>query len=170
MRTRSRSRVPPVGRAPGGADDDPCNAGDGSASAASRRGRAAMSCVKLGEASRGRQRLVGAALAPGTAATLEALQSKRPATAQRPLPPSVLDFRPQRPLDLDRAAFVACLKSSPRGSAPGPGGGTFEHLRVLLDDEEGLDALFDAAEGMARADMPQEVAEAYMMARMTALP
>jgi len=40
---------------------------------------------------------------------------------------------------------------------------------VLLDEDDALEALTDAAEDMARADMPTEIAEAYMMARMTAL-
>ena len=86
-----------------------------------------------------------------------------------PLPAEVADYVPDAPLSLDRKAFTACLKSSPRGSAPGPGGGTFEQLRVLLDDAEGLESLLDAAESLARAEVPSPIAQAYMTARMTAL-
>ena len=133
------------------------------------RGRAAQASVKLGEVSRGRQNLTGASLAPGTLATFNALQDKRPAEAQRPLPADVLSFQPDIPLQLDRELFLTCLKTAPRGSAPGPGGCTFEHLRVLLDDEGGLEDLMLAAEVMAQAAVPAEVAEAYTAARLTAL-
>ena len=133
------------------------------------RGHAACKSVLLGEVSRGRQYLTGATLAPGNLATLEALQSKRPDAPRQPLPDEVLHYQPPVPLQLDREAFLACLRSSPRGSAAGPGGCTFEHLRVLMDDTEGLEELLNAAESLARADVPEEVAESFMTARLTAL-
>ena len=52
----------------------------------SRRGQAAFACVQLGDVSRGRQCLAGAALAPGTDDTLQQLQSKRPREVLTPLP------------------------------------------------------------------------------------
>ena len=70
---------------------------------------------------------------------------------------------------LDRKLFVDCLKTSPRGSAPGPGGGSHEQLRCLLDDEHGLEELFEAPQSLARGDIPEAVDAAYMSARLTAL-
>jgi len=40
---------------------------------------------------------------------------------------------------------------------------------VLLDDAEGLESLLDAAESLARAEVPNTIAQAFMTARMTAL-
>ena len=46
---------------------------------------------------------------------------------------------PERPVQLKRAGFIECLKGAPRGSSSGPGGMTYEHLKVLLDQEDALD-------------------------------
>ena len=53
------------------------------ASGQSARGRAAQASVQMGEVSRGRHRMTGSALAPGTDETFNEMQSKRP---QRPEP------------------------------------------------------------------------------------
>ena len=82
---------------------------------AAQRGRAAEDCVALGEVTKARQKLVGAALAPGTDATFRQLQEKRPVTVQRSLNDDILGFTPEEAVILDRRTFVACLKSAPRG-------------------------------------------------------
>jgi hypothetical protein len=97
------------------------------------------------------------------------MQSKRPAEARTPLPQDVLDFQPPAPLLLDNKLFLECLRTAPRGSEPGPGGCTYEMLRTLLDDEDALEELFDAAQCLARGDVPPPVAEALVAARLTAL-
>ena len=101
-----------------------------------RRGRAAQSRVERGQVSRARQELTGAALAPQMADTLRELQEKRPVAQVREIPPAVLEYTPERPLDLDADLFGQCLSSAPSGTAPGPGGCTNEMLRVCLDDRE----------------------------------
>ena len=98
-----------------------------------RRAQEACQKGRLGEVSRARQCLTGAALAPGNEDTFRALQDKRPQQVIRPLTQEVLDFQPEIPVQLDRAMFLTSLKSAPRGSSPGPGGCTYEHLKVLLD-------------------------------------
>ena len=136
---------------------------------AAQRGRAAGACVAQGEVSRARQKLVGAALAPGTDDTFQKLQEKRPVTVQRPLNDDILGFTLDEELILDRRKFIACLKSAPRGSAAGPGGCSYELLRVLLEDPESLELLAEAAEAYARARLPAECARAWGLAAMTAL-
>ena len=54
------------------------------------------------------------------------------------------------PVVVDRKVFVHSLKSVPRGSSPGPGGCTFEHLRCLLDETETTELLYDAVCSFAR--------------------
>ena len=54
-------------------------------------------------------------------------------------------------LNLDAAMFTKCLASAPSRSAPGPGGCTYEMLKLCLDDAETSHLLFRAAEDLARA-------------------
>ena len=60
--------------------------------------------------------------------TLKALQDERPQEIHWPLSDAVRNFEPECPLRLDKDAFTNCLKTSPRGSAPGPGGCRFGPL------------------------------------------
>ena len=92
------------------------------------RAHAALQKIQQGEVSRARQCLTGAALATGTEATFLEMQSKQPQIASREIPQAVLDFEPEEPVTLDRKILLSSLKSSPRGSSPGPGGCTYEHL------------------------------------------
>ncbi len=133
-----------------------------------RRGKAAQNRVLRGQVSRARHELTGAALAPRTDATFAELQGRRPQAPVRPIPREVLDFVPDQVLDLDQQEFVKCLRTSPSGSAPGPGGCTNELLRVCLDDSELLQLLFLAAEDLARGNAPP-AAKPFMTATMTAL-
>ena len=134
-----------------------------------RRGQLAEQSVRLGEVSRGRQNLVGAELAPFTEATRQQLQSKRPREQQRPLPEMVRNFQPERALQLDRQTFIDALRSAPRGSAPGPGGTTYDHLKVLLDDEALLNGLGDAAQDIAQACLPKPICDALVLSSMVGL-
>ena len=45
----------------------------------------------------------------------------------------------------------------------------YEHLKTLLVDEEALELLWEAAERLANADIPPEIARALALGRMTAL-
>ena len=133
-----------------------------------RRAAAAERSVRLGEVSRARQCLTGAALAPGTDETFRGLQERRPKESGE-LGDDVRSFVPEAPLALDRDLFTDALRSSSKGSSPGPGGCTYELLRVLLDASDAHDEVFYAAQDLARAAVPCEVAEAYTQARLTAL-
>jgi hypothetical protein len=125
--------------------------------------------VKIGEVSRARQRLTGAALAPRDESTFHELQSKRPQEAVRALSPEVRDFEPEAALTLDKELFIRSLRAAPRGSAPGPGGCSYDLYRAILDDEDTLDLLWAAAQDFAQAAIPECIADAFMSAYMTAL-
>ena len=101
-----------------------------------RRGRAAQSRVQQGQVSRARHELTGAPLAPKNDETFRGLQDRRPQEQARPIPREVLEFEPSQPLRLDTRTFFDCLRSTPAGSAPGPGGCSYEMLKVCLDDPE----------------------------------
>jgi hypothetical protein len=141
------------------------------ADSAERRAEAACASVRLGEASRGRQQLVGSAIAPGTAQTLAELRdpARRPPAPVVPIPDAVRDFSPAEPLVLDRQALFANLKSAPRGSSGGLSGMRYEDLKVLLDDEETMRLYGDVAERYARADIPQVIARSLALGAVTAL-
>ena len=104
------------------------------------RGEAACNRVKQGQVSRARQALTGATLAPGTLETLAELQRRRSQEQVREIPPEVMASNPT-PVVLDPVAFSQCLSSAPSGSSPGPGGCTYEMLKVCLDDRETLHLL-----------------------------
>ena len=130
---------------------------------AERRGSAACRKVQKGEVTR-----AGAALALGDDTKRE-LQSRRPETVQSAIPREVLDWEPETPVQIDRKMFMKSLKTAPKGSSPGPGGCTHEHLRVLLDEVGTVELLLEAASSVAQAKVPQEIAEALACARLTAL-
>jgi hypothetical protein len=136
---------------------------------ATERGRRAEAWVRMGEASRARQCLTGAEVAPGTEETLQALKEKRPAGQRTLLPDDVMNFQPAAPLSLERGVFVDCVKTAPRGAAPGPGGCTYEMLKVMLGEDDTLEELLDAAQDFARAHVPAPVATALAAATLTAL-
>ena len=133
---------------------------------AERRGLAACRKVQMGEVTRARQCLTGAPLAPGTDDTLREL---RPETAQRAIPREVLEWEPETPVQVDRKIFMKSSKTAPKGSSPGPGGCTYKHLRVLLDEVAIVVLLLEAASSLAQAKVPQEIAEALACSRLTAL-
>ena len=96
--------------------------------------RAAAACqkIKLGEISRARQCLTGASLAPGTEATFQLLQARRPQVVVRESPEAVRAFEPESPVTVDRKIFLKCLKSPTRGASPGLGGCTYEHHGIVV--------------------------------------
>ena len=72
-------------------------------------------------------------------------------------------------MTVDRKISLKCLKSAPRGASPGPGGCTYEHVKTLLDDTDTMELLFEAITSLGRANVPVEIAEVLMGARLTAL-
>ena len=85
------------------------------------------------------------------------------------IPAAALEFLPEHALVLDRDKLRECLCRAPRGSSPGPGGCTYEHLKVCLDDQECFELLANLVEDFARGHIPKELASAYTSARMTAI-
>ena len=69
---------------------------------------------------------------------------------------------------MDRKILLSSLTSSPRGSSPGPGGCTCEHLKVLLEDSNTFDLLIEALNSLAQAAVPRVIADVLMSARLTA--
>eukprot|EP00973_Karenia_brevis_P062797 8731583-Karenia_brevis.AAC.1 len=74
-----------------------------------RRGSRAQASVQLGEVSRARHQLTGAALAPRSNETRLELQAKRPQDVVQEIPRPVLEFVPEVPLTLDQDVFLQCL-------------------------------------------------------------
>ena len=133
-----------------------------------RRGRAAQSRVQQGQASRARHELTGAPIAPKNDKTYRASQDRRPREQVRAIPGEVLEFNPSQPLQLEMWTFVHCLRSAPAGSAPDPGGCSYEVLKVCLDDPEVTHLLFMAAEDMARGTA-SEASRSFLLATTTAI-
>ena len=61
------------------------------------------------------------------------------------------------------------MKSARRGSSPGPGGCTCEHLKVFLDETDAAELMFAACSRSAQAKVPNQVATALMGARLVAV-
>ena len=80
-----------------------------------------------------------------------------------------MNFEPERPVQLDPEMFLTSLKSAARGSSPGPGGCTYEYLKVLLDEADTAELLYDVCCTIAQAKVPTEVARVLMGARLVAL-
>ena len=81
----------------------------------------------------------------------------------------VQEFESESPVIVDRQIFLKCLKAAPRGASPGPGGCTYEHLKVLLDDTDTMELLFVIVTRLARGKVSAEISEALMGARLTVL-
>ena len=77
------------------------------------RAAAAYAKVQLGEISRARHCLTGAALAPCTEGIFQQLQAKHPQGMHRPLSEAVHDFVPREPAALDRGMFMQSLRTAP---------------------------------------------------------
>ena len=136
-----------------------------------RRVRRAENLVHVGELSSARKALEGAALAPGTRATLDKLQDarRRPPQPREPLPPEIMGFQPATLFDLDEKMFCRNLHSARQGVVGGPSGMTCEHLRPLLDEVRAMQQLFKLGENLARAQVPPVVVNMVRCGRMTVL-
>ena len=104
--------------------------------------RQASDMVERGQLSKAALLLTSHGVAPGTPATLAQLRDPRmrPQALTEPLPVEVTNYQAQHPLRLDKGKLLANLRSTKRGSAPGPSGTRLEHLKVLLEDEAQSDA------------------------------
>ena len=124
--------------------------------------------IKLGELSRARQRVESLGLAPGDARTrAELLDTDLRPIDRAPLPEESDAFVGPT-LKLDASKLLASLKSAGRGSAPDLGGTRYEHLRVLIEDDDVWPLVVAFCQAIASADVPQPVAAALALGRMTA--
>ena len=94
---------------------------------------------------------------------------RRPPEALTAVPQEVLDYEPAEKLNLNRRLFLETLRETPRGSAGGLSGLRFEHLKVLLDDENATDLLYTVAQDLARAELPRETQEVLRTGSLVAL-
>ena len=115
--------------------------------------------------------LTAAALAPGNAATLEALTdpARRPPHPLRSPAPEVLQYRPSEEVVLTAHQVGEALRTSERGSAAGLSGATVELHKLLLDDAEALESFTFAVNVTARAQAPPAALDAIALSRLTAL-
>ena len=107
-----------------------------------RRALAAQSRVQRGHVSQARQKLIGAALAPRNAATLESFQGRLPQESMSAIPRDVSDSQPSNRPQFDSKVFAKCLREAPFGCSPGPENCTNEMPCVCLDDQELFHSLF----------------------------
>ena len=132
---------------------------------------AAVSKVRRGELSRARRLLDSHGLAPGTPETLRELrdESLRPTELSEPLPADALNFIPNEPLKLSSSSLLSALKSAGRGSARDLSGMRYEHLRVLMDDDDAWGEFVALGQRMARGEIPETVVSSMALGRLTAL-
>ena len=72
-------------------------------------------------------------------------------------------------MELEKTRFIKNLRSARRGLSPGLGGTRNEHLKILLEDNEGLDALSLMAQYFAEGNVPTDIIKALRLGKMTAL-
>ena len=138
---------------------------------AAQRGAQAEAKVRLREVARARGQLTSLGLTPGTKTPLDELTNPdlRPPRPTAPIPAQLLEQLPAEPLKLDSSKVLEALRSAGRGSAQDLSGTRYEHLRVLLEDEELWNVLVRFLQAFARAKVPEEVAAGVRLGRMTAL-
>ena len=70
---------------------------------------------------------------------------------------------------LDHITSINSLRSSPCGSSAGPGGCTYDHLKLLQDESDATEFLVATCNLLAQGKVPAEIRAALMGARLTAL-
>ena len=127
--------------------------------------------IAIREVSRARTLLTSSGIAPGSQETLDELTNVdlRPIELSQELPTAAMEFQPQDQLDLDPKQLLQALRSAGRGSAPDLAGMRYEHLRVMVDEEQDWALISELAQDFARANVPEEVMQALRLGRMTAL-
>ncbi|CEM33506.1 unnamed protein product [Vitrella brassicaformis CCMP3155] len=129
--------------------------------------------VRQGELSRAARRLTAAKVAPATAATLQQLKELHPA-APLPRKPQTQNSpdEPAVPLTVPPRVLLAALKTAPRGSAAGPTGWRYEHLRACMGEgdasaEDGAVPLPSFVNRMLAGNMPDSCTTTLSAARLS---
>ena len=129
--------------------------------------RTALNLIKLGEISRAARALTSPGLAPESEETAAKLAEKHPKRS------CAMDDIPQptkESITLSKYHFLKVIKKHPRGSANGPSGWRFEHIRALLDHPSTANDLYFACSSIARGAIPHGAAKLLSAARLVALP
>ena len=115
--------------------------------------------IKLREVSKARAQLSSNGLAPGDVETLNELRNPllRPLVPNEVIPPNLLNFRPTEKIQIDSTRLMDALRSAGRGSAQDLAGMRYEHLRVLMEDDEAWCIFAQLAQDFARAEVPEEI-------------
>ena len=93
----------------------------------------------------------------------------RPQIISEPIPDVIQNFQPVEKAKLDPDILLAALRSAGRGSAQDLGGMRYEHLRVLIEDDDLWGAFALMAQAYARVEVPADVVQATRLGRITAL-
>ena len=128
--------------------------------------------MSVGELSAAGQALEGAALVPGTVATLAALTDpeKRPPLHRHTGAESRgCPHRTSQQFEFDELEFLTCLRKARRGAAPGPSGMTSDHLFPVLEREADSQLLAKVGSCLAVGNVPDEIIDAIRLGRITAL-
>ena len=83
--------------------------------------------------------------------------------------PDRLSEAPEQPLDISFKEFVVVFTALARGCSGGPGGMTYEHLKVALGDEDTMQLMHNTVLSLARAEVPEDIADSVVSSWMTAL-
>ena len=122
-----------------------------------------------GNISRASRLLTSNGLAPDSPHTLELLKEKHPEASNSNLH-NLWDTSTEPSITLQRNVFLKALKSSPRGSAPGPSGLRFEHLKICAEVHDLEECLFNIAQRIASGSPELPIGQALAAARLIALP
>ena len=155
----SSERQPPIRTYSAGDDVDNCKA-------------RAVRLARVGEMSRAMRALTPAPSAPFSDDTLQALRDLHPPSdPAHNLPSWIADFSPPAPFVLGYESFRLALQRSPKLSAAGPSGMSFELLKAACSPAfvDGHKALFKVVSHIAAGSVPPEVATFLAASRLSAL-
>ena len=95
--------------------------------------------------------------------------STRPEEPSEALPNNLPQFTPAEPVHLDRDIFAIVLRESKKGLSGGLWGARYEYFKTCLEDDTTLDALYEVAQRVERAEIPTIVRDAMVFSSLTAI-
>ena len=129
--------------------------------------KAALKSIKSGELSRAARILTSNGLALPSEGTVESLKRKHPIRSEDIVSN---DVDASMSISLKKTIFLEAIKKSPRGSAPGPSGWRYEHVRLLLGNSLTSDLLFEVCCLIAKGQIPPSMVPLITSSRLIALP
>ena len=110
--------------------------------------------------------LTSSGLAPDTDDTRQKLKIKHPDPFESCVTPVATD---SAVISLCHEVILKALKTTPRGSAPGPSGMRFEHLKSCLDSRDLCDLLCGVVQSVVSGNPPIEIGQALAASRLIGL-